>query len=116
MVEVGFMMSMVFIKDPEQNASNVIIKGIYWDSIWVEHTQTGVNEILNISDVAFNNPVKDNPPERSFIVKDATDTWMYWNHEEGFWHECNDPTQPECREASEDEIPSSTSVSRKTIH
>jgi hypothetical protein len=116
MIEIGYMLGMLFVKDPEENISNVVIKGIYMDKVWVEYTVTGNQEVIDIEDVAFKNPVLTTPPERDFIVRERTGTWLYWDHKQGFWYECDSPIEQETTEIEESEDEAPKSSIGQTLH
>ena len=99
MIRVGRLMGMFFDKDPEQTRSNVVIKGIYHDKVWVMYEKSGKDEILDTADVRFCVHTQyDYTPDHSFIALGYNNKWSLWDHEEGFWYECSDPTDLQTEE------------------
>ena len=114
-VKVGYMLGMVFLKDPEQTRVNVVIKGMYYDKVWVMYEQSGKDEILDTADVGFNNPTPGTVPEHSFIAQDASGQWLFWDHEKGFWYECPDPTDMQST-PQEESLSNGESTAGQTLH
>ena len=116
MIRVGRLMGMFFDKDPEQTRSNVVIKGIYHDKIWVMYEKSGKDEILDTADVRFCTPTKyDYTPDHSFIALGYENKWSFWDHEEGYWYECSDPTIPTTAEYQV-EVEACSGEKPKTLH
>lgn len=98
MLTIGAIMRMFFIKDPEGHGSNVIVKAFYYDKVWIQYEQSGVDELIDITDVAFHSPIPGDSPNHDFIARDNKGTWLFWKADEGFWYECSDPTVPNTTE------------------
>lgn len=113
MIKVGNMVRLVFTKDPEQHTSNVVIKGLYMDKAWVMYEQSGKDEIIDLADVSFGKPIPEEPANHSFVARDYSGNWLYWDYKEGYWYECNDPTQFEEQEVS---LPINQSKPTQPIH
>lgn len=116
MIRVGRLLGMFFDKDPEQHECNVVIKGMYFDKVWVMYEESGKDEILDIADVRFKNPTrKEYTPEHSFIALDAENNWLFWDHEKGYWYGCSDPTDLQT-EDSQNPLFNGESQSGQTLH
>ncbi len=116
MIQVGMIVSMNFHKDPEQHSSNVVICGVYMDKVWVKYELTGNDEIIDMADVSLTSPVFGGEPNHSFAARHPSGEWMFWDHEEGFWYECSDPTQLNVEEVPEEEVQARKSSSSKVLH
>lgn len=115
MITIGLMMRMQFIKDPEGHGSNVIIKAFYYDKVWVQHEQSGVDELVDITDVTFRSPIPGDAPNHDLIARDLRGKWLFWKAEDGYWYECSDPTIPTTSEY-ESEVEACSGEKPKTLH